>query len=84
MALSKGRMRIEPGKAKLLETRTAVERGWRAVSDILAGQGHQELAAQLNRFAAKLPPPKTENEQLETQLLDHARLRRMERGAAVR
>ena len=48
------------------------------------GQGHQELAVQVNRFAEKLPLPKTENEQLETQLLVHARLRRIERGTTVR
>ena len=83
-ALSKGKIQIERGNAKLLGTRKNVERGWRAVSDILVGQGHQELAVQVNRFAEKLPLPKTENEQLETQLLVHARLRRIERGTTVR
>ena len=84
MASSKGQMRIEPGKAKLLETRTAVERGWRAVSEILAGHGNKDLAAQVGRFAERLPLPKTENEQLAVQLLDQARLRRIGRGDAAR
>ena len=75
MVLSKGQIGIERGKRKLLETRAAVERGWHAVSDIVLSQGHKELAAQVNRFVEKLPPPKTENEHLATQLLDHARLR---------
>ena len=84
MALSKGPLRIDLGKAKLLETRMAVELGWRAVSGILADQGNKALAAQVGRFAERLPAPRTDNELLATRLLDQARLQRIERGDAVR
>jgi hypothetical protein len=62
--LDKGNLRIEPGKSKLLETRTAVQRGWRATSDILITQGYVELADQVRRFVDQMPPPWTEREQL--------------------
>jgi hypothetical protein len=38
-----GNLRAEPGKSKLTATRREVERGWRAMSDILLAQGHPEL-----------------------------------------
>ena len=82
--LSTGKIRIEPGKALLLDTRKYVERGWRAVSDILDSQGHKELAAQVSRFVEKLPQPRTENELLETQLRECARMRRIEPGVVAR
>ena len=40
--LLRGNLRIEAGKAKLLETRREVERGWWAVSDILVAEGRPE------------------------------------------
>ena len=47
--LMKGEVKIEPGKAKLLQTRRAVEQGWRAVSDVLrpgaAGVGDSRAPA---------------------------------------
>ena len=55
--LLKGNLRVEAGKAKLLETRRKVERGWWAVSDILVAEGRPELAAQVRRFSAQMPPP---------------------------
>jgi hypothetical protein len=60
--LSKGNLRVEAGKARLLETRREVERGWWAVSDILVAEGRSELAAQVRRFAAQMPPPWTGRE----------------------
>jgi hypothetical protein len=60
--LSKGSLRVEAGKAKLLETRREVERGWWAVSDILVAEGRPELAAQVRRFSAQMRPPWTERE----------------------
>jgi len=60
--LLKGRLRIEPGKSKLIETRNQVAGGWRATADILTAQGHPELAAQVLRFLAQIPSPHTERE----------------------
>jgi hypothetical protein len=60
--LLKGDLRIEQGKARLIETRKEVERGWFAVGDVLMAEGRKELANKVWRFAADLPPPKTERE----------------------
>jgi hypothetical protein len=62
--LSSGNLRVETGKAKLLETRREVERGWWAVSDILVAEGRLELAAQVRRFSAQMSPPLTERESI--------------------
>ena len=45
--LSTGSLPVEAGKAKLLQTRKEVERGWWAVSNILAAEGGAELASQV-------------------------------------
>jgi hypothetical protein len=81
--LLKGEVRIEAGKAKLLQTRREVERGWRAVSDLLAGQGQWELASQVRRFVEGMPLAQTEKERLVADLrtrIDTAR--RLHHGAA--
>jgi hypothetical protein len=71
--LLKGTLRVEMGKANLLETRRQVERGWWAVSDILVSQGRQELAAQVRRFSAQMPPPWTDRESIAEALRRHIR-----------
>ena len=60
--LSGGSLHTGPGKAKLMETRKDVERGWRATRDILLAQGHANLAARVLRFLGDMPPPQTEKE----------------------
>jgi hypothetical protein len=62
--LLNGNLRAEAGKAKLLETRREVDRGWRAVSDILIAEERPGLAAQVRRFSAQLPPPRTDRESI--------------------
>jgi hypothetical protein len=71
--LLKGNLRVEVGQVKMLETRRAVERGWWAVSDILASQGRQELAAHVRRFSAQMPPPRTDRESIAEELQRHTR-----------
>jgi hypothetical protein len=71
--LSKGNLRFEAGKAKRLETRRAVERGWWAVSDILVAQGQAELARQIKRFVAEMPPPTADHEAIAQALSGHPR-----------
>ena len=73
--LLKGNLRVEAGKAKLLETRREVERGWWAVSDFILQGGHPELAQQIIRFTAQLPPPRTDREQVAGRLMEHSRAR---------
>jgi predicted transcriptional regulator len=63
-------LRVEPGKAKLVETRRAVEQGWRAVGEILANQGDAQLADAVTRFRRELPPPRTEREWMAAALLN--------------
>jgi hypothetical protein len=71
--LLKGNLKVEAGKAKLLETRREVERGWWAVSDILVAEGRPELAAQVRRFSAQMPPPWTDRESIAEALRRHTR-----------
>jgi hypothetical protein len=60
--LLEGDLRIEQGRASLLETRKQIERGWHAVGAMLMEEGHVKLAHQVWRFTAEMPPPKTERD----------------------
>jgi hypothetical protein len=71
--LLKGNVHVEAGKASLLKTRKEVKRGWSAVSDILVAEGRAELAAQVRRFVARMPPPTTDREAIAEGLSAHAR-----------
>jgi hypothetical protein len=71
--LLKGNLRVEAGKAKLLETRREVERGWWAVSEILVAEGRPELAEQVRRFSAEMPPPCTDREAIAERPRGHTR-----------
>ena len=70
--LLKGNIRVKAGKSKLVRTRKEVERGWRAMSEILVREGQPELASQVERFVNQMPPPRTENEQLAAELVRNA------------
>jgi hypothetical protein len=50
------------GRESLLHTRAEVERGWRAVAEILDRRGQQDLAWHVRRFAEALPPIRTDRE----------------------
>lgn len=67
--LTKGGVRIEPGKSKLVETRQAVRRGWRAISELLVNEGEPILAKEVERFVDQMSPPRTEKEQIASELL---------------
>jgi hypothetical protein len=71
--LSEGILRVEAGKAKLVETRREVERGWWAISDILVAEGRPDLAVQVRRFSAQMLPPWTDRESVAQALRRHAR-----------
>jgi hypothetical protein len=71
--LLKGGLRREPGKSKLTETRRQMERGGHAASEILKAQGQVELAAQLQQFVSRTPPPLTERELIANALITGAR-----------
>jgi len=69
----RGRFRNEPGKVTLIETRKAIERGWWEVSDILAAQGHGDLAKEVKQFVGGMPPPRTDREMIAEGLRRHHR-----------
>ncbi len=71
--LQNGGLRIESGTVKLLQTRSDVERGWRAVKEILLDEGHAELAHEVARFLHQMPPPRTEKELVAQGLRAHIR-----------
>jgi type IV secretory pathway VirD2 relaxase len=60
--LLKGNVPTEPGKHKLVETRKAVEDGWRSVANLLAKDGHQDLARDVQQFVERMQPARTDNE----------------------
>jgi hypothetical protein len=71
--LRAGGLGLEPGKAKLLATRKEVERGWRAVGDILINQGQTALAAHVKQFAKEMPRPMTDKEWTALRMVERAR-----------
>ena len=71
-----GKQRVEAGAARLLATRRDVERGWSAVRDSLVAQGQPELAAQVSRFAAEMPPARTD----EARIAEASNARRQDRA----
>ena len=60
--LLKGNTRVELSKRTLLETRRQVENGWVSVANLLAKDGHQGLARDVQRFVDRMPEPRTEKE----------------------
>ena len=60
--LASGGLSPEPGKARLVETRRDVIRGWNTMAEILEGQGQHDLAAVVRRFVDRMPPPQSERE----------------------
>jgi len=61
--LRRGRLPAGPGKARLIQTRLAVERGWRDVGEILAVYGYMELAKEASQFFfSRKPSPRTDQE----------------------
>ena len=78
----KGHVPIEPGKARLIETRRDINRGWHGVIEQLHAQGEERLAQCAARFIERMPPPRTERETLAKQLYQHVHrehTRQMER-----
>jgi hypothetical protein len=68
-----GGWRIDPGKATLLKTRKEIDRGWRAVGEILDRQGESELADGVRRFSSTTGPPLTDREQMAATVIERAR-----------
>jgi hypothetical protein len=71
--LVEGGLRVEPGKAGMLRTRSEVRHAWKVVSDILIRQNQPDLAQQVRHFADHLASAMTEKEAIAAQLLAQAR-----------
>ncbi len=82
--LLKGNVRVESGKHTLFETRRQVENGWRSVANLLAKDGHHNLASEVRQFVEQLPLPRTEREKLRTALVGQAREMRGRQSAIAR
>jgi len=54
----------DPGRDRLIATRSQVIHGWNAAAEILDEQGHVELAAMVRRFVRQMPPARTEQDWL--------------------
>jgi hypothetical protein len=71
--LSARSVRVERGKAGMLETRRSVERGWRVIGQLLAADGNRELADEVAHFVRRMSPVRTEREWLSADVLAQAR-----------
>ena len=74
--LFKGSFRAEPGKRKLLETRKAIEDGWRSIARLLVKDGRRDLAVEAQRFLEQMSPAKTVREQIAAQTVERVHLLR--------
>ena len=70
-----GGLKPNPGKAKLLETRSNVIAGWHAVADALLAAGQGALAEKIRSFIGTMPRPLTTEEQLAGKLEERTRTR---------
>lgn len=75
-----GRPCAELGKGRLIETRTAIKRGWREAGEILASQGKRELANEVTQFVDLMPTAKTDLEMIAEGLRRHYRDTRIREG----
>jgi hypothetical protein len=79
-----GKETPDPGRARLLATRKAVEEGWLAASELLKVQGYPDLAVEVRRFVAQLAPVKTERELISEDLRKRIRSARVRDDAPTR
>ena len=82
--LAQGHVQGDPAKADMLRTRHEVRQAWTAVSDILLKQGQPGLAEQVRQFVARMPPPRTEKEQIAAELVERLRVREREKRVPPR
>jgi len=74
-----GGLTPNPGKAKLLETRSDVIAGWHGVADALAAAGQGALAEKIWRFIGGMHRPLTTDEQLVSKLEERTGTRERQR-----
>ena len=62
LEFSRGELRANPGKDKLIQTRENVRRGWGAVIEILIRDKKPDIAVLVRKVLEQMPPPLTEQE----------------------
>lgn len=71
--LSRGGVRAEPGKRRLMDTRAAVMLGWQSAAERLSVQGEHQLAADIVRFTSGMDRTLSDRELLARSLLAASR-----------
>ena len=79
-----GRLRPEPGKAKLLATREQVVQDWIATAANLRDQGEPQLAREVENFIRRMPDVTTGNEHIAKALLANVAAQRSRTLSAER
>lgn len=77
-------LHVEPRKRSLAKTRKEVERGWRAVSELMLSDGRPELATEIRRFIDQMPPARSEKEWIAYELQNHLPARHISDRRLVR
>ena len=72
-ALRGGNTQVEPGKARLVNTRRDVIQGWLGLSECLRVNGRDGLAHEVQRFLKGMSPPRTERESISHSLMQFGR-----------
>jgi hypothetical protein len=82
--MAAGTLPKESASQRLLETRNAVISGWRNVAARLHESGQPTLASEVVRFVARMPLPRTEDQQIGARLQERFRDRRHEQAPPTR
>jgi hypothetical protein len=70
---------LDAGKETMQGTRQDVEADWRAAAEALRRQGERVLAAQVDRFVARMPAVETDARRMAERWREQARNRALER-----
>jgi hypothetical protein len=76
--------RDDPQKTILLKTRQQVVKGWQEIAESLAEQNRTDLALAVRAFVDRLPPVRTEQEELKNRIVQQTRIRRQTRDDVYR
>lgn len=79
--LANSSVRPEQGNRTLVETRAAIQSGWRIVASQIALQGDHRLAADVSQFTEAMEKPLTERDWIARELLAQVRARQREAHA---
>lgn len=80
--LRSGRGALDAGKETMQSTRQDVETDWRAAAEALRRQGESSLAAQVDRFVARMPAVQTDAQRMAERWREQGRNQALERPEA--